>query len=128
MNILAIAAGAVCISTLVLSVKNMKSEMGQLITIMAVVVIMAATVPYILKIVVSVRELGSYSKVGRKYLEPILKITGISYISQIGSELCNDCGEKALSSRVEMAGKIAIGVITLPIAREAFERIIGILT
>ncbi len=128
MNIIAITLGAVCISVVALSIKNMKSEMGHLITLMAVVIIMAALVPYIMKVVTSIKELSTYSAMGEKYLEPILKITGISYISQIGSELCEDSGEKAIASRVEMAGKIAIGVITIPIAKEAFEKIIGILT
>ena len=127
MNMLGIAAGAVCISVIALSVKSMNGEIGQLITIAAVVAVIGAVVPYIIKILVSIKELASYSSMGERYLEPILKITGISYISQIGAELCADSGEKALASRVEMAGKIAIGAITIPIAREAFEKIIGIL-
>ena len=128
MNMLGIAAGAVCISIIALSVKSMNKEIGQLITIAAVVAVIGAVVPYMIKIITSIKELASYSSMGERYLEPILKITGIAYISQIGSELCSDSGEKALAARVEMAGKIAIGAITIPIAREAFEKIIGILT
>lgn len=128
MNILSITAAAVCISVLALSVKEMKNDMGQLITFAAVICIMCALIPYLMKVVASIKELSSYSKIGERYMEPILKITGISYISQMGSELCSDSGEKALASRVEMAGKIAIGVVTIPIAREAFEKIMGILT
>ena len=125
---LGIAAGAVCISIIALSVKNMNREIGQMITITAVLAVLAAVIPYIVKVIASIKELSSYSSMGERYLEPILKITGIAYISQIGAELCSDSGEKALASRVEMAGKIAIGAITIPIAREAFEKIIGILT
>ena len=128
MNMLGIAAGAVCISIIALSVKNMNREIGQMITITAVLAVLAAVIPYIVKVIASIKELSSYSSMGERYLEPILKITGIAYISQIGAELCSDSGEKALASRVEMAGKIAIGAITIPIAREAFEKIIGILT
>lgn len=128
MNITGITLGAVCISVLALCVKNMKSEMGHIITIVAVAGIMAALMPYIIKVVASVKELSSYSAMGERYLEPILKITGIAYLSQIGAELCRDSGEQALAGKVETAGKIAIGVITIPIAREAFEIIIGILT
>lgn len=128
MNMLGIAAGAVCISIIALSVKSMNTQIGQLITVAAVVAVIGAVVPYIIKIIASVKELALYSSMGERYLEPIIKITGIAYISQIGAELCADSGEKALAARVEMAGKIAIGAITIPIAREAFEKIIGILT
>ena len=128
MNMLGIAAGAVCISIIALSVKSMNPQIGQLITVAAVVAVIGAVVPYIIKIIASVKEIALYSSMGERYLEPIIKITGIAYISQIGAELCADSGEKALAARVEMAGKIAIGAITIPIAREAFEKIIGILT
>ena len=128
MNIIAITGAAVCVSFLALSVKSVKKDMGQLISLAAVICIMAAMIPYIRQVVAAIRELSSYSEMGEKYMEPILKITGIAYISRLGSELCADCGEGAFASRVEMAGKIAIGVITIPVAREAFSKIMGILT
>lgn len=128
MNIFSIAAAAVCISVLALFVKSMRPEMGQLITIASAVVITAVLIPYIIKVVSSMQEFASYSKSGGRYIEPILKITGIAYISQIGAQLCEDSGEKTLAGRVETAGKIAICVIAIPIAREAFVKIIGILS
>lgn len=128
MNMYSIAAAAVCISVVALSVKNMKAEIGQLISVAAVVMVVAAVVPYVIKVVSSMQEFAALSSTGEKYLEPILKITGIAYISQIGAELCADSGEKALAGRVETAGKIAICTIAIPIAKEAFVKIIGILT
>ena len=128
MNILGITAAGVCISIVALSVKNMKGEMGQLISVAATLVITAAVIPYVVVIVRSMNEFATLSNMGESFITPILKITGIAYISQIGSELCCDSGEKALASRIEMAGKIAISVISLPIAREAFLKIVGILS
>ncbi len=128
MNILAVASAGVLISVVALAVKNMKSEIGQLISLSGVVIIMAAVIPYIITVVKSMYEFASISPLGEDFLTPILKITGIAYISQIGSELCEDSGEKALASRVLMAGKIAITVIILPIAKEAFTKIMGILS
>lgn len=128
MNILQITAASICISVVALAVKSMNSEMGQLISIAAVVAVAAAIVPYITAIVASMKEFAAYSSVGGKYLEPVMKITGIAYISRIGAQLCEDSGEKALSGRVEAAGKIAVTVIALPIAGEAFEKIMGILS
>lgn len=127
MNILQIAAASVCISIVALTVKNMRSEMGQLISIGAVVIVMTAMVPYIIKLISSMREFASYASLGETYLTPVLKITGIAYVSQIGAELCEDSGEKALAGRVEAAGKIAISVIALPIAKDAFIKIMEIL-
>lgn len=128
MNILGVASAGVLISIVALAVKNMKNEIGQLISLSGVILIMAAIIPYIIGVVKSMYEFASISPLGESFLSPILKITGISYICQIGSELCENSGEKALASRVLMAGKIAITVITLPIAKEAFAKIMGILS
>lgn len=128
MNILQIVAASVCVSVLALAVKNMKSEMGQLISVAATVLVMVAVIPYIKTVVVTIREFALISKMGEKFLSPILKITGLAYISQIGAELCADSGEKALAARVVSAGKIAVTVIALPIAREAFMKIMEILS
>lgn len=128
MNIIQLAAVSVCVSVLALTVKNIKSEMGQLISIAATVLVMAAVIPYIITVISTIREFASLSQLGERFLTPILKITGIAYISQIGAELCADSGEKALASRVEAAGKIAVTVIALPVAKEAFVKIMGILS
>ncbi len=128
MNIIEITSASICISVLALAIKNMKSEMGQLVTILATVVIMTAVLPYIMTVISAIREFASLSQIGEKFLTPILKITGIAYITQAGAELCEDSGEKALSMRVLSAGKIAVTVIALPLAKEAFVKIMGILS
>jgi len=127
MNITGIAAAGVCICILILTVKNIRSDIGQVITIAATVVISLAIVPYIVTVVSSMKEFADMSPVGGEFLTPILKITGIAYISQIGADLCLDSGEKSLASRVESAGKIAITVITIPVAKDAFMKIMEIL-
>ena len=128
MNILQISAICVCVSVLALSVKNMNGEIGQMISIAATVMVMLALLPYITAIISEIYEFAELSPSGERFLVPIIKITGIAYISTIGAELCSDNGEKALASRVESAGKIAVAVLSLPLAREAFAKIMGILS
>lgn len=57
------------------------------------------------------------------YIITILKTLGICYIAQIASETCKDCGYSSISSKVELAGKIAIILLSLPM----FEDLIKIL-
>ena len=128
MNIFSISAAAVCISVTILLVKNVRSDIGQVISIGATVMLVAALIPYIIEVISAIKEISTYSSMGEKYLQPILKITAIAYISQIGAQLCRDSGEESLAQRVEAAGKIIISVTAIPIAREAFVKIIGILS
>ena len=128
MNIIGLTAAGICVSVLALAVKNIKGEMGQLITIAGAVILMAAVLPYIMAVISAIREFSELSSLGEKFLSPVLKITGIAYISQLGSELCTDSGETALAKRVENAGKIAVTVVSLPLAKEAFTKIMEILS
>ena len=127
MNITAVTAAALCACVLILSLRQIRPEMAHIITVCASVVLFMAIMPYAAEIVKAIKDFAAFNSAGGKYTAPVLKITGIAYISQLGSELCSDAGEKALAARVEMAGKIAICMITLPIAKEAFIKIIGIL-
>ena len=57
------------------------------------------------------------------YITTILKSLGICYITQIASETCKDCGFSSISSKVELAGKISIVLLSIPM----FENLIKIL-
>ena len=128
MNVFSVSAAAVCISIIALCIKSVRADIGQMISIGATIILAAVLVPYIKEVVSAIKELSTYSSMGEKYIKPILKITAIAYISQIGAQLCKDSGETSLGERVESAGKIIISVTAIPIAREAFVKIIGILT
>jgi len=127
MNITGITAAGVRICVLILAVKNIRSDMGQVISIIATVVFSAAIIPFIVTIVSAMEEFAKLSRAGGEFLTPILKITGIAYISQIGADLCMDSGETSLAKRIETAGKIGITVIALPLAKDAFMKIMEIL-
>ncbi len=127
MNIASLCAAAVCASALILCLRTVRPDIAQALAVAASVLLFAAVLPYCAEIVKSIKDFTALGASGGRYIVPIMKITGIAYISQLSAELCSDAGEKALAARVEMAGKIAICIITLPIAKEVFIKITGIL-
>lgn len=72
-------------------------------------------------------NLTSISKVESKYLSLILKISGITYLIEFGKNLCIDASESALGTKLEMAGKVMVVTLTLPILTEILEQIVGLL-
>ena len=54
----------------------------------------------------------------------MMKILGISLIAQFVVDLCRDAGENALASQTEIASKVLILIMTLPL----FETVINIVT
>jgi stage III sporulation protein AD len=45
----------------------------------------------------------------------LLKVLGIAYLTTIGASLTADLGETALAAKVELAGKLLILVLAVPV-------------
>lgn len=52
-----------------------------------------------------------------EYFGVMLKGLGVAFLTQTGSDICKDSGENLLASRIELAGKIEILAITLPLIK-----------
>ena len=57
-------------------------------------------------------------------METVLKVMGIAYISQFSSDTLRDCEMAAIASKVELAGKLIITVMTLPLFKTLAKTII----
>ncbi len=72
---------------------------------------------------------GLYEQTGldEEYIKIIFKSLGICYVTQLGCDYCRDCGENALASQLELAGKAAMLVVSLPLFSSAVELIKSLL-
>lgn len=61
------------------------------------------------------------------YLTTLLKIIGIAYIAEFGAEICRDAGESSIASKIELAGKVIIVVLAVPIITSLLDLIIKIM-
>lgn len=52
-----------------------------------------------------------------QYIGVLIKVLGISLVTQFTSDMCKDSGESALASKVEFAGKILITAAGIPVIK-----------
>jgi stage III sporulation protein AD len=52
------------------------------------------------------------------YFTILIKALAIALSCQVCAEICRDCGENTLASKVELAGKIGIIILSLPILQQ----------
>ncbi len=52
---------------------------------------------------------------GKEYFPIIIKVLAIAYVTEFTSSLCEDAGEKSIGTKVELAGKIAIFFVAIPV-------------
>lgn len=56
------------------------------------------------------------------YLSVMLKALGVAFLTHICASVCRDCGEQTIAGYAELAGKIEMLIVALPL----IEEIIGI--
>lgn len=60
------------------------------------------------------------------YISTIFRIVGIAYIAEFGAQVCRDAGETSIASKIELAGKVIIMVLAVPILMALLDLIISI--
>lgn len=66
-------------------------------------------------------SLGESVSIDNALLKILLKALGLCLVAQIASDICKDCGESALSTGIELAGKLSIVIMALPVAAQLIE-------
>ena len=62
------------------------------------------------------------------YIGVLLKLIGIAYVCEFASGLCNDAGYQAVSAQVEMAGRVAMMIVSIPVMAAIIQTIQALLS
>lgn len=100
---------------LAMTVRQYRHEFGMLAGLATVVVIFIYAADMLGGIISGMENLINETGVEVKYFTSVVKVVGIAYITQFGAEILRDSGENAVALKLELAGKIFIMGLTLPI-------------
>jgi len=121
-----IGIGMVAVILIVL-LKQQRPEIAVQISIITGVVIFLMVAGKISSVIDLLNMYADRVDLDPVYLTTLLKIVGIAYIAEFGSEVCRDAGETSIASKIELAGKVFIVVLAVPIVTSLLELIIGIM-
>ncbi|WP_432400800.1 stage III sporulation protein AD [Wukongibacter sp. M2B1] len=127
MEIFKIVGLGITATLLAVIVKQYKPEYGIHISIATGVVIFLLVIGKLASIFEVMHGLADKLDMDVVYLKSVFKIIGIAYIAEFGSEVCRDCGESSIASKIEFAGKILIMVLALPILLSVLNLIIKLM-
>ncbi len=72
-------------------------------------------------------KIAKSANMNMMYLQTILKIIGIAYIAEFGAQIAKDAGQAAIASKIELAGKVLILVLAIPILTAVIEMVLSLL-
>ncbi|MCC9023099.1 stage III sporulation protein AD [Bacillus nakamurai] len=127
MEIVQIVGLGLIATFLSLIVKEQKPTFAFMIVVFSGCVIFLYLVDQIYDIIRMIEKIAVNANVNMIYVETILKIIGIAYIAEFGAQLTKDAGQGAIASKIELAGKILILVMAVPILTVIIETILGLI-
>lgn len=69
-----------------------------------------------LELVLSVIDnMQEYVNLDAGYIAILIKMIGITYVSEFSANLCKDAGYQSVAGQIEMFGKLSILVISMPV-------------
>ncbi|MBH9967401.1 stage III sporulation protein AD [[Bacillus] enclensis] len=127
MEIIQIVGIALVSTFLALIVKEQKPNFAFLLIVFVGCSIFLFLIDQIYTIIHMLEKLAANANVNLVYVETILKIIGIAYIAEFASHITKDAGQGAIAAKVELAGKILILAMAVPILTVIIETIINMI-
>ena len=116
MNIYSLCGFGLCAVSIAVILKQMGSSFHPMVAAAAGTVMLAYIAIQIIPVLEYVKTL-SYQSGMSAYFTVAVKALGIALVCQLASEICRDCGESSVGGRIELAGKAAIIIISLPVLK-----------
>ncbi len=125
MDIVKISALGIIAGVLAMAIRRTNPEIALQLSIATGVLILLMVVEYLAEAADFLKELklsigGAYDSIGA-----VIKIIGIAYIAEFSAQALKDAGEGAIAGKIELAGKLIITVMTLPLIKQFTDMIIS---
>ena len=115
MEIIALSVTAVIAAIISVLLKKYNPEYSIILSLCTGALILFMIVSKVTPIVDKLEDLISITGIQAEYTSILLKTLGICFLTQFSADSCKDAGESAMASKVELAGKIFIIAIALPL-------------
>ncbi|WP_245701137.1 stage III sporulation protein AD [Shouchella lonarensis] len=112
---------------LALVVKEKQPVFALMLTMFAGALIFLFLMDEITAMIELIQQLAENADIHMVYLQTILKMIGIAYITEFGAQISRDAGQGVIATKIELAGKIFILVLAIPIIKAVIEMILALL-
>ena len=127
MNVVQMVGFALTCSLLLVLVRRGSESLALLLAVGATGVMVTAIISQLPPILGALEALSVRAGVEMLYVRTVLRVIAVAYIVDLGAQLCSDVGEGALAKNLQLAGKVIILAIAVPIVVAVADVIISLL-
>ena len=121
MEILRIAGLALLGAVTAMLLKSSKAEFSTMAGLAMAVLVCGYVVANLLDVVGRIEEIWERIAGNTDFLHILLRIVGITYISELTAGICKECGYSVLAGQVSIAGKMGVLLAGFPIFMNLLE-------
>ena len=127
MSPLTLAGCAVVFALLGLVLRQTRPELALPVTAGGALLLMAAVMSPLAAVLDTLRETCERAGIPTEWLGVLCRALGVALLTQLAADCCRDAGETALASRAELAGRVGIAVLALPLLSQVVQAVTGLL-
>jgi stage III sporulation protein AD len=112
---------------IIIILKQYKPEFVVYVSLIAGALILSISLSKISAIIELLKNLADSTSINSQFLNLLIKITGIAFLTEFAVSICKDSGETAIANKIDMGGKVIIVSMSIPIISGLLETIIQVL-
>lgn len=107
----------------VVALRQVKPELAMFAGVAAGVIIILEIAAEVTDIVSVFKGIGEGSSFDNGLFKSVIKIIGIGYITEYSAGICEDYGSQSLAKKVQLAGKVSIFGLAVPVILSIIEAV-----
>lgn len=107
--------------------KEYKPEFKIYISLISGIIIFFLVANNLRSFISLITSLSSKLNMNNEFLIILLKITGISILTEFAISICKDSGESAIAAKIDLGGKVTIIGISIPIITALLETLLKLI-
>ncbi len=127
MDILQIVCVGIIAVVLSSTIKKQRPELALQLGIATGLLIFIVVIVKLSAVIDFLQTFSKKANIDSTYINILLKIVGIAYIAEFGAEVCKDAGESSIASKIELAGKVTIVILAVPIISSLLDLVIKLM-
>lgn len=117
-NLLHVVMIGLAATVMVTVVRELKPEWGTLLRLMVGALLFLVLLGPLSQVVAAISHMAQLAKIPGAYLGLLFKVLGIAYLTTLAARVAYDTGESAIGTRIELAGKIVILMLAVPLLKD----------
>jgi stage III sporulation protein AD len=114
-------------TVLIVVIRPHAPQIAMLIGMLAGILLLLPIVVNVQTVIQTLTDLANAAQVDHGLMSTVLKIIGLAYVIEFAAQIARDAQEGALAGKIELAGKVGIVILAIPIITDVVQSLVHLL-